>query len=59
MLGRGVAKIIDERARNIDTLNEIERTSVDEYATLRSLYRQHREAEIHGGKPDLENLPNF
>jgi hypothetical protein len=26
---------------------------------LRSLYRQHREAEIHGGKPDLENLPNF
>jgi phospholipid-binding lipoprotein MlaA len=59
MLGRGVLKIVDERARAIDTLNEIERTSVDEYATLRSLYRQHREAEIHGGKPDLENLPNF
>jgi phospholipid-binding lipoprotein MlaA len=59
LLGRGVMKIVDERARNIDTLNEIERTSVDEYATLRSLYRQHREAEIHGGKPDLENLPNF
>jgi phospholipid-binding lipoprotein MlaA len=59
MLGRGVMKIVDERARNIDTLNEIERTSVDLYATLRSLYRQHREAEIHGGKPDLENLPNF
>jgi len=59
LLGRGVMKIVDERARNIDTLNEIERTSVDLYATMRSLYRQHREAEIHGGKPDLENLPNF
>jgi phospholipid-binding lipoprotein MlaA len=59
MLGRGVLKIVDLRARNIDTLDEIERTSVDEYATLRSLYRQHREAEIHGGKPDLQDLPNF
>ncbi|HEY3638986.1 MAG TPA: VacJ family lipoprotein [Rhizomicrobium sp.] len=59
MLGRGAMKIVDERARNIDTLNEIERTSVDLYATLRSLYRQHREAEIHGGKPNLEDLPNF
>lgn len=59
MLGRGVMKIVDERARNIDTLNEIERTSVDMYATLRSLYRQHREAEIHGGKPDIQDLPNF
>jgi phospholipid-binding lipoprotein MlaA len=58
-LGRGVMKVVDERAGAIDALNEIERTSVDEYATLRSLYRQHREAEIRGGKPDLENLPNF
>ncbi len=58
-LGRGVMKIVDERARNIDTLDEIERTSVDLYATLRSLYRQHREAEINHGKTNMENLPNF
>jgi len=58
-LGRGFMKIVDERARNIDLLNEIERTSVDVYATERSLYRQHREAEIHHGNANIENLPNF
>ncbi|MGH6876112.1 MAG: MlaA family lipoprotein, partial [Rhizomicrobium sp.] len=59
LIGRGVLKIVDERARNIDTINEIERSSVDLYATERSLYRQHREAEINHGKANLENLPNF
>lgn len=58
-LGRGVVHILDERARNIDTIAEIERSSVDVYATERSLYRQHRAAEINHGKADLENLPNF
>ncbi|HTT83933.1 MAG TPA: VacJ family lipoprotein [Rhizomicrobium sp.] len=59
LIGRGVLKFVDERSRNIGTLDELERSSVDLYATLRSLYRQHREAEIHGGQPSLENLPNF
>jgi phospholipid-binding lipoprotein MlaA len=58
-LGRTTLKIVDIRARNVDALNELERTSVDLYATERSLYRQHREAEIRRGKPDLQNLPNF
>jgi phospholipid-binding lipoprotein MlaA len=58
-LGRGVLGVLDIRARNIDTIEELERTSVDLYATERSLYRQHRNAEIHGGKPDLQNLPNM
>jgi phospholipid-binding lipoprotein MlaA len=58
-LGRDALKIVDERAQNIDTIAELERSSVDLYATLRSLYRQHREAEINGGEPNLENLPNF
>jgi len=58
-LGRGTLDLIDERARNIDTLNEIERSSVDLYATLRSLYRQHRQAEINHGNADIQNLPNF
>ncbi|HEY5048266.1 MAG TPA: VacJ family lipoprotein [Rhizomicrobium sp.] len=58
-LGRGFLTIIDERARNIDTLDQLERSSVDLYATERSLYRQHREAEINHGKPNIENLPNF
>jgi len=59
MLGRGVLHVIDVRARNIDTIEELERSSVDLYATERSLYRQHRNAEIHGGKADLQNLPNM
>jgi phospholipid-binding lipoprotein MlaA len=57
--GRRVEGLIDERSRNIDTLDELRRSSVDLYATLRSLYRQHRNAEIHGGKADLQNLPDI
>jgi phospholipid-binding lipoprotein MlaA len=51
--------VIDLRARNVDTLDQIERTSVDYYATQRSLYRQYRNSEIRNGKPDTENLPDL
>ncbi len=37
----------------------IERSSIDFYATTRSLYRQNRAAQINGGKAPDENLPNF
>jgi phospholipid-binding lipoprotein MlaA len=57
--GRQTTEIVDERSQNIDTLDELRRSSVDLYATLRSLYRQHRNAEIRGGKPDLQNLPKI
>ncbi len=56
---RGGMEIVDLRARNVDNLDSIERTSVDLYATTRSLYRQHRNAEIRNGAPDTENLPNL
>jgi phospholipid-binding lipoprotein MlaA len=59
MIGRGTLSVVDLRARNIDTIEELERSSVDLYATERSLYRQHRNSVIHGGKPDLQNLPNM
>jgi phospholipid-binding lipoprotein MlaA len=58
-LGRGVLDLVDTRSRNIETLDELERSSVDLYATMRSLYRQHRQAEINHGKADIDNLPNF
>jgi phospholipid-binding lipoprotein MlaA len=58
-IGDEVMEVIDKRAQNIDTIKELERTSVDLYATERSLYRQHRQAEINHGKADLQNLPNF
>jgi phospholipid-binding lipoprotein MlaA len=58
-LGDEVLEVVDKRAQNINAIKELERSSVDLYATERSLYRQHREAEINHGKANLENLPNF
>ena len=57
--GRYTLNIIDLRARNIDSLEGLERSSVDLYASVRSLYRQHRHAQEHGGKPDVQNLPDL
>jgi phospholipid-binding lipoprotein MlaA len=41
---------VDLRARNLKTLDEIRRGSLDYYATLRSLYRQRRVDEINNGE---------
>src|SRR6516162_1998091 len=51
---RGGVSGIDQRSRYIETLADIERTSLDYYATIRSLYRQRRAALIRG---ERENLP--
>ena len=48
-ISRFVVSGIDKRSRNIETLDEIERTSIDFYVTIRSLYRQQRQAEIRNG----------
>jgi phospholipid-binding lipoprotein MlaA len=48
--GRIVADGVDQRARNLDSLDEIQRELIDYYATLRSLYRQNRAAELRGEK---------
>lgn len=52
---RSVASGIDERSRNIESLAEIERTSLDYYATIRSLARQRRAAQIRHQKEDVPN----
>jgi phospholipid-binding lipoprotein MlaA len=54
-LARGVTSGIDERSRNIESLAEIERTSLDFYATIRSLSRQRRAAQIRHQKEDVPN----
>ncbi len=46
---RALASGIDERSRNIETLDELQRESIDFYAAFRSLYRQHRVSEIARG----------
>jgi phospholipid-binding lipoprotein MlaA len=53
--------VLDLRARNIDTLDQIERSSIDFYATTRSLYRQYRNAEIRNGAPEQAeaDTPDF
>ncbi|HTZ34454.1 MAG TPA: VacJ family lipoprotein [Stellaceae bacterium] len=52
---RGAVSGIDERSRNIESLAEIERTSLDYYATIRSLARQRRAAQIRHQKEDVPN----
>jgi phospholipid-binding lipoprotein MlaA len=59
MIIRGGLGVLDDRAANIDTVEQIERSSIDFYASTRSLYRQNRAAQINGGKAPDENLPNF
>ncbi|MDE2111222.1 MAG: VacJ family lipoprotein [Alphaproteobacteria bacterium] len=51
--------ILDLYSQNVDTLDQIERSSIDYYATMRSLYQQHRNAEIHHGQPDIQDTPDL
>jgi phospholipid-binding lipoprotein MlaA len=46
----GSANVVDTRAQHLHDLDELERNSLDFYATLRSVYRQHRDAEISAAK---------
>jgi phospholipid-binding lipoprotein MlaA len=55
VIARSATSGIDERSRNIESLADIERTALDYYATIRSLYRQRRQAQIRHEKSDLPN----
>jgi phospholipid-binding lipoprotein MlaA len=60
--GRAIVEGIDLRSRNIDLLDRIRSTSLDYYATIRSLYGQRRAAEIRHeappeANPTLSRLP--
>lgn len=58
--GRQYLNFLDLRAQTFDTLQGIERSSVDYYAALRSLYRQLRDSEIrNGAQPKSTDLPDF
>jgi phospholipid-binding lipoprotein MlaA len=49
-------RAVDERARNFDVIEDLEKSSLDFYATVRSLYRQRRKDEINDGKAS-GNMP--
>jgi phospholipid-binding lipoprotein MlaA len=54
-IARSAASGVDELSRNIKGLEDLEKTSLDLYATIRSLYAQRRAAEI---RHENSNLPN-
>ena len=47
---RGTLEGLDTRARNMQAIEELQKGSVDFYATIRSLYRQHRNDAIRNGE---------
>jgi phospholipid-binding lipoprotein MlaA len=51
--------VVDFRARNLETLDQIKKGSLDYYATVRSLYRQRRADEISNGNPNLMEGPGL
>lgn len=51
--------ILDEYDRVLDTLEEIENTSLDPYAALRSLYAQNRRAQIANDSADFGTLESL
>lgn len=50
---------VDVRHQFLDQTDELERSSVDYYAAIRSLYMQRMDALIHDGKVDHTQLPDF
>lgn len=51
VIARTATSGIDERSRNIETFDEIQKNAIDLYAQLRSLWRQHRASELRHGEP--------
>ncbi len=54
-MGRTYFKLLDLRAQNWETIQGIQRTSIDYYVSLRTYYRQYRNYEIHNGKSESAN----
>ena len=54
--GRTAGGVVDQRSEDIDFIRELQESSVDFYARVRSLYRQNRVSEIHNGDIDSFSL---
>ncbi|HTY70398.1 MAG TPA: VacJ family lipoprotein [Alphaproteobacteria bacterium] len=54
---RGFVGSVDEQARNGDAIEQLKKQSMDFYATVRSIYRQRRDAQIHN-RGEGENGPS-
>jgi len=51
--------LLDLRAQTYQTVQGVQRSSVDFYSSMRSLYRQLRNNEIRNGRPENSGLPEF
>jgi phospholipid-binding lipoprotein MlaA len=57
--GRIYFTLLDLRAQTYQSIQGIQRSSVDYYSSLRSLYRQMRAREIRNGRAPGQDLPDF
>jgi len=57
--GREYFTLLDLRAQTYQTIQGIQRSSVDYYSSLRSLYRQLRNEQIRNGRKQALDLPDF
>ena len=56
VFARSGTRAVDLRAIYMEALDELEKSSLDFYASIRSLYRQRRANEINNGEPSA-NMP--
>ena len=57
---RNGLKAIDFRTLHYDTIEDLEKSSLDFYAAVRSLYRQRRTDKINNGKADpSKSIPSI
>ena len=58
--GRAYFTVLDLKGQTYQTIQGIQRGSVDYYASLRSLYRQMRQTELRNGRSSAtQDLPDF
>ncbi len=58
-IARFLVGVVDARAQSLDTTDELEATSLDYYATVRSLYQQYREGLINEDGAATLDIPDF
>lgn len=59
LLTRPVVGGIDTRSRNIETIEDLQKDSIDFYARIRSLYRQTRANDIRNGAGAGDQVPGL
>jgi phospholipid-binding lipoprotein MlaA len=57
--GREYFTLLDLRSQTYQTVQGIQRNSVDYYSSLRNFYRQFRNEQIRNGRNQNQDLPDF